>query len=271
MFNAGAGGWQSLKQYLFTCFTGRMLLDVEGGKKRADRVAVGDLLWARDENDPNGPLALKRVLRRFVRVASILELKVGGQVIETTAEHPFYVQGRAWLPAGALKRGDLLRTREGAWVAVEGVADTGRVETVYNFEIEDYHTYFVSADESGFSVWAHNADYTAQSRRHVSTHGHAAHNPRQPAPLPGQPDIKSKFKPREGGQKFTDEVIGHPSVVVTHQANGRIRYDVVDLGRTTGRNNRGNLTRGGTVVVEGPTPASWSTYATDEVVTQFPL
>jgi len=36
------------------------------------------------------------------------------------------------------------------------LVDTGSWETVYNFRIADYHTYFVGCDEWGFSVWAHN-------------------------------------------------------------------------------------------------------------------
>ena len=43
------------------------------------------------------------------------------------------------------------------WKTVEAVVDTGRLETVYNLEIEGDHTYFVGCDEWGFSVWAHNA------------------------------------------------------------------------------------------------------------------
>jgi hypothetical protein len=111
-------------------------------------------------------------------------------------------------------------------------------------------------------VWVHNACYTAQSRSHVSGHGHSANSPRVPG--------KSRFRPTEGGQKFTNEIINHPNVRVTYQSNGRIRYEVNDLGRMTGHNQAGSPTNGGTVIVEGPTPGSWSTYAPDEVVTQYP-
>lgn len=38
--------------------------------------------------------------------------------------------------------------------------DDGEVSTVYNLEVEGFHTYFVGCREWGFSVWAHNADYT---------------------------------------------------------------------------------------------------------------
>jgi intein/homing endonuclease len=83
-------------------------------------------------------------------------LHVGGQVIRTTPEHPFWVQGEGWLPAGQLRVGDLLVGHDGRWVEVEDVLDTGEYETVYNLRIADYHTYFVGTPEWGFSVWAHN-------------------------------------------------------------------------------------------------------------------
>ena len=41
--------------------------------------------------------------------------------------------------------------------AVEEVADTGELATVYHLRIADFHTYFVGEESWGFSVWAHNA------------------------------------------------------------------------------------------------------------------
>src|SRR6266498_106038 len=137
--------------------------------KQACLIVKGDWLWARDEHDPKGEVQLKRVLHVFIRVAPILNVHVANQIIETTAEHPFYVRGRGWIPAKMLEIGDLLQLRSGEWAPVEGVADSGRVETVYNFEIEDYHTYFVSATQEAGSVWAHNAGsrvYTTDKKYH---------------------------------------------------------------------------------------------------------
>src|SRR5216683_4473047 len=84
------------------------------------------------------------------------DLHIGGQVIRTTAQHPFFVQGRGWLEAGDLKIGDLLLSHDGQWLPVEDLFDTGQYETVYNLAIADYHTYFVGSYTWGFSVWAHN-------------------------------------------------------------------------------------------------------------------
>ena len=96
-------------------------------------------------------------------VSPVLDLHVG-QVIGTTGEHPFWVAGKGWTPAGALVPGDELVTRAGRRVAVERVADAGRVATVYNLEVEDDHTYFVGCQEWGFDVWVHNAEYDVVSR-----------------------------------------------------------------------------------------------------------
>jgi intein/homing endonuclease len=142
---------------LAACFTGRMPIEVEGGHKRADEVRVGDLVWSQHESDPDGAPALKVVEEVFERLGVVWVVRVQGQEIETTAEHPFWVPNRgAWVPAGELEPGDYVQTRDRRWLPVEAVTETGRVEQLYNFRIADYHTYFVGSEEWGFSVWAHN-------------------------------------------------------------------------------------------------------------------
>src|SRR5262249_10354290 len=105
-----------------------------------------DLVFSRSEFDPAGPIVARRVLQTFVRVSPILNLNVGGQVIGTTAEHPFYRADDGWVPAGELRIGDRVLLERGGMLRVDGVADSGRVETVYNLEVEDGHTYFVGSD-----------------------------------------------------------------------------------------------------------------------------
>jgi Holliday junction resolvase len=139
------------------CFTGRMLIDEASGKKYARDIRQGDWLWARDERNANGPVELRQVEEVFVRVSPVLNLDLAGQIIETTPEHPFFVEGKGWVQAGFLRTGDLLRTRNGLWIPVGGVVDSGQVQTVYNWAINEYHTYFVSATEGSPSIWAHNA------------------------------------------------------------------------------------------------------------------
>jgi hypothetical protein len=47
-------------------------------------------------------------------------------------------------------------SQDGWETPVEGIADSGRIETVYNLEVEEDHTYFVGCAEWGWSVWSHN-------------------------------------------------------------------------------------------------------------------
>ncbi|VTU01421.1 na-ca exchanger integrin-beta4 : Outer membrane adhesin like proteiin OS=Anabaena cylindrica (strain ATCC 27899 / PCC 7122) GN=Anacy_4636 PE=4 SV=1: Cna_B: PKD: Calx-beta: Calx-beta: PT-HINT: DUF2431 [Gemmataceae bacterium] len=139
------------------CFVAGTPLRVPGGSKAIEAFAAGDVVLSRSEFDPSGPVEAKVVEEVFIRTGRVLNLHVGGQVIGTTYEHPFFEQGRGWVPAGELREGDRVATLSGEWVPVEEVFDTGCVTAVYNLRVADHHTYFVGCDEWGFGVWAHNA------------------------------------------------------------------------------------------------------------------
>lgn len=126
------------------------------GSKLASQVWAGDMLLSRNEHDPNGLVVAQTVEEVFAHEALVMLLRIHGIEIETTAEHPFYVWGRGWVECHELKSGDLLRLEDG-WAPVDAIEDTGRWETVYNFRIADFHTYFVGCAEWGIAVWAHNA------------------------------------------------------------------------------------------------------------------
>jgi hypothetical protein len=102
----------------------------------------------------------------------VWNLRVGGQLLRTTGEHPFWVENRGhWLMARELTVGDWLRTRDGSLVSVESVEDAGIIETVYNWRVADYHTYYVSGAEGGVSVWAHNVCTLEEAREIAAKHG----------------------------------------------------------------------------------------------------
>lgn len=145
-----------IRGYLNACFAAGTPILWEGGEKAIEEFKVGERVWARDEFDPNGPLELKEIEQYFVRTAALLHLHVGEHVIRTTDEHPFWVVDKGWTKAIELHPGDSLLTHDGRQVAVEEVLDTGEWETVYNFRVADFHTYFVGSSDWGFDVWAHN-------------------------------------------------------------------------------------------------------------------
>jgi 5-hydroxyisourate hydrolase-like protein (transthyretin family) len=143
---------------LRSCFVAGTPLLTPDGSKAIEQFSPGDLVLSRDEHDPTAPVVARRVLQTLVRTGFVLYLEVGGRKIGTTTEHPFYVKGRGWKPAGELRAGDVLLTHDGREVPVQEIEETGRVETVYNLEVDESHTYFVGSAEWGFSVWSHNRD-----------------------------------------------------------------------------------------------------------------
>ena len=121
------------------CFAAGTPLLTPTGPKNIEDFQVGDELLSRSEYASDGSLETKRVERVFVRFAAILNLHIGGEVIRTTHEHPFYAQGKGWVNAQDLQIGDQLLCADGRWLCVEDLLDTGEWEQVYNLTIADIH------------------------------------------------------------------------------------------------------------------------------------
>jgi hypothetical protein len=61
----------------------------------------------------------------------------------TTPEHPFWVEGRGWIPAQMLKTHDrLLANGRGAWEVLSVIDNTERADT-FNFEVKGLHNYLI--------------------------------------------------------------------------------------------------------------------------------
>ena len=138
------------------CFAAATKFLTPVGPRAIESLKAGDLVLARAETDAAGPVEPKLVEETFNRTGRVWHLHVGGKITRTSGEHPFYVHGQGWVEANRLLPGDLLSSDDGQSVAVEDVYDTGEYETLYNIRVADYHTYFVSDEDWGFSVWAHN-------------------------------------------------------------------------------------------------------------------
>ena len=78
---------------------------------------------------------------------------INSEEIITTVDHPFYVKNQGFIKAGELIVGDELLDVNGNVLLVENfdVELTEKPVTVYNFQVEDFHTYHVS----GFGVLVH--------------------------------------------------------------------------------------------------------------------
>ena len=81
---------------------------------------------------------------------------MNGEEIVTTVDHPFYVKNQGFIKAGELIVGDEFLDVNGNVLLVEkfNVELTDEPTTVYNFQVEDFHTYHVGE----IGVWVHNAN-----------------------------------------------------------------------------------------------------------------
>ena len=75
----------------------------------------------------------------------LVHIGVNGETISATPTHPFYVDKLGWTLARSLRAGDVLVLSNGELVTVEWVQHEILESPikVYNFEVEDFHTYFV--------------------------------------------------------------------------------------------------------------------------------
>jgi Pretoxin HINT domain len=129
-----------------------------GGEKAIEEVELGDTVWSQDE--ATGETSKQHVVRTFVTpdrpIFNVtLEHAAGHrEVIRTTGEHPFWVEKQGWTPAQNLEPGDRIFQHAGGWLRVGSAtwAQTRR-ETVYNFEVEKTHSYFVGQ----LGAWVHNS------------------------------------------------------------------------------------------------------------------
>jgi hypothetical protein len=181
-----------LSEQCFIAGTDVLVGDAEGlfSEKNIEDIRVGDLVWSKDENDPNAPLELKRVTNVFQHVAHDLQkVSLQGQdgnveVIHSTDEHPYFVEAKGWVGAADLVVGDRVRQSDGSSLLVIANADDKRPEgvLVFNFAVEGNHTYFVE-DGAGENDWAwvHNR---CAGYHHLYTRGFGSKLPHGHASLP---------------------------------------------------------------------------------------
>ena len=137
------------------CFVEGTAILTATGYVAIENIRIGDMVWS--ENPETGEKALKRVVQTFVNeTIELVHVFVNGEEIVTTPEHPFWVPKKGWINSISLRAGDILVLQNGKYVTVEQVQHEilERPATVYNFKVEDFHTYYVTNS----SILVHNAN-----------------------------------------------------------------------------------------------------------------
>jgi len=148
VFSAGAASTMK-------CFVAGTLILTVAGLVAIENIKAGDKVIA--TNPETFEVAEKTVLETYVReTTELLHLTINGEVIKTTFEHPFYVKDVGFVEAGKLQVGDKLVDSRGNVLVVEGkkLEITDKPVKVYNFKVDNFHTYHVGENR----VLVHNAN-----------------------------------------------------------------------------------------------------------------
>ena len=126
------------------CFVAGTTVLTTLGKKAIETVQVGDAVPCVDHI--TGEATEKKVVSTSVnKVNRLIELEINGNIIQCTETHPFQVKGKGWVDACDLQPGDVVYTKDWDTAVVQSVnlIEFEEPVEVFNFEVEDFHTYFI--------------------------------------------------------------------------------------------------------------------------------
>jgi hypothetical protein len=124
-----------------SCFTAGTKVSTSTGPMAIEEIQVGECVLAQDIE--TGELAYKPILGTTVRPPSpVVTISAGGETIQATRGHPFWISGVGWQMAKELKASQLLHTPHGP-LPIDSISQ-GQPATCYNLIVADFGTYFVS-------------------------------------------------------------------------------------------------------------------------------
>jgi hypothetical protein len=143
LLDLGIMGFQMIAEAL--CFTEDTPIYTKDGHKLIKDIHVGDEVYS--ESPETGEKGLKKVTNIFVKeTQTLIHVFVGNTEIKATLTHPFWVVGKGWVEARKLVTEDKLLLYSGKIATVTAIKLEQLLKPikVYNFEVEGWHTYFVS-------------------------------------------------------------------------------------------------------------------------------
>ena len=199
------------------CFVAGTTVLASTGYAAIETVEAGDYVWASDPE--TGEVALKQVVQTFVNEATeLVHVTVKGEEIVCTTEHPFYSPTKGWTAACKLRAGDILVTVNGEYIVVEKVQHEilESPVNVYNFEVEGFHTYYVSDagvlvhNKCGYDIKLDPPSFEAKYGLDPGTYHKVI-----------KPKILSKAKPNYLVGKNPDVFLNRSMDIAYQGANGR--------------------------------------------------
>lgn len=134
------------------CFTGDTLVYTKNGLKCIKDIKIGEKVYGYDLDKKK--ILLTNVCNIFIsEIEIVLEIVLeNGINIRTTPNHPFLAKD-GWKDAECLAIGDYLFTNKKLWTRIKALNYFEERIKVYNLNVENTHSYFVSID----GVLVHNS------------------------------------------------------------------------------------------------------------------
>lgn len=153
----------TFKQLVGTCncFTAGTKIQTDNGEIPIEQIKKGDRVLSK--NEETGEIDFKEVTQLFQNQKyTTYKILVGDSIIETTDNHPFWVEGKGWVLGKELKAGYLLQQSNGNLLEIKEIQIIQHKDPikVYNFTVSDFHTYFVS----DLGIWVHNINCSYLSK-----------------------------------------------------------------------------------------------------------
>ena len=144
------------------CFVAGTLVMTAEGYKKIEDIELDDKVWSWCEE--TGEKILNRVTNLFRnQTHDLVHLSIAGEELTTTLGHPFYVVDYGWKKASELVEKDKVVLYNNAIVEVDNISieHTEELVDVYNFEVENAHTYYVTTR----GVLVHNVCATSAANK----------------------------------------------------------------------------------------------------------
>lgn len=144
------------------CFAAGTLVSTPEGLQPIEQIKAGDLVVSADPE--TGAVVSSRVAGTFVtpdHVVFDVTFRASPRPIRVTRGHLWFTLDRGWIPTEELEPSEPLLRADGAIERVDDVLDVDAHETVYNFEVERTHTYFVGEAR----VLVHNPNFRPGGNR----------------------------------------------------------------------------------------------------------
>lgn len=142
-------------QYIYTCFPAGTRILTKYGYKNIEDIKINDIVYS--FNEKINKVELKTVVKTFIHEdAEIYEIYINDEIIKVTPHHRFYIKRNnkfEWIEVKDILLTDKLFDNENKLITINKIEYKKETNIVYNFEVQNNHTYFVSNK----NILVHNA------------------------------------------------------------------------------------------------------------------